>query len=130
MKSLISGHQIRGQPKRIFFWTLLCACLAGAGWLLSRPAFKGSDFSPRHVYRVDYYDASLLQRILHNDLKIPSFVRLYRVEPEILLGESGVVDLWLNGDARWYMDSSSTVAVGMDIVFENIPPECGAPCPR
>lgn len=62
-------------------------------------------------------------------MKIPSFVRLYRIQPEILLGESDVVDLWLNGELYWWSDPPlNVVRVGRDVVFNNIPPECSN-CP-
>lgn len=58
-------------------------------------------------------------------MKIPSIVRLYRIQPETLLGESAVVDLWLNGELYWWFDPPlNVVRVGRDVVFEHIPPEC------
>lgn len=62
-------------------------------------------------------------------MKIPSFVRLYRIQPEILLGESDVLDLWLNGELYWWFDPPlNVVRVGQDVVFHNTPPECSN-CP-
>ncbi len=66
---------------------------------------------------------------MHHEMKIPSIVRLYRIQPEILVGESDVVDLWINGQIYWYLDPPmNKVRVGRDVVFENIPPEC-TDCP-
>ncbi len=102
-------------------------------WYASKPVFKGSETSPMNVYRVEFYDASPIQRILHYKMKIPSFVRLYRIHPETLLGESEVVDLWMNGTLHWWTDPPAhAVVVGSSVVFENIPAECPAAtgCPR
>ncbi len=57
-------------------------------------------------------------------MKSPSIVRLYRIAPKELLGESEVVDLWINGQLYWYLNPPmNKVRVGRDVVFENIPPE-------
>ncbi len=96
---------------------------------LATPDYQRSHYSPRRVYRLDYYAASWLQRLMHWDMKYPHVIRLYRVEPETLLGESDVVDLWLNGDINWWFDPPlNVVRIGRDVVFENIPPECTG-CP-
>ncbi|AVS77796.1 hypothetical protein C8234_06700, partial [Paracidovorax avenae] len=44
----------------------------------------------------EFHKASFLQRITHPSFKMPYVVRLYRIEPKTLLGQSEVVDLWLN----------------------------------
>lgn len=85
------------------------------------------------AYRVEYYDASPIQRTLHYQMKIPSLVRLYRVQPEALLGQSEVFDLWMNGTLHWWTDTPAhAVVVGNSVVFENIPAECpsASGCPR
>jgi len=108
---------------------LLALSLIGSAWYAVTPKHKGHSVSPRHVYRLDFYDASPLQRLMHHEMKIPSIVRLYRIQPEILVGESDVVDLWINGQIYWYLDPPmNKVRVGRDVVFENIPPEC-TDCP-
>jgi len=116
-------------------WMVLALGLAAVAvvWYASKPVFKGSETSPMNVYRVEFYDASPIQRILHYKMKIPSFVRLYRIQPETLLGESEVVDLWMNGTLHWWTDPPAhAVVVGSSEVFENIPAECPAAtgCPR
>ncbi|AVS63508.1 hypothetical protein C8241_19065 [Paracidovorax avenae] len=116
-------------------WMVLALGLAAVAvvWYASKPVFKGSETSPMNVYRVEFYDASPIQRILHYKMKIPSFVRLYRIQPETLLGESEVVDLWMNGTLHWWTDPPAhAVVVGSSVVFENIPAECPAAtgCPR
>lgn len=94
------------------------------------PTYDRSHYSPRHVYRLDYYEASWLQRLMHWDMKYPHVIRLYRIQPETLLGKSQVVDLWLNGEIYWWLNPPvNAVQVGRDVVFENIPPEC-TDCPR
>nr|KAJ8743967.1 hypothetical protein H9T68_14945 [Delftia sp. PS-11] len=94
-----------------------------------KPEFRGSYESPRGVYRVEYYTASPLQWILNHHMKIPSFVRLYRNNPNEMIAESEIVDMWLNGELYWYLEPSiNSVRVGNDIFFENIPPEC-TDCP-
>lgn len=94
-------------------------------WYASKPKLSHTSVSPRHVYRVEYYDASFIQRIIHYKMKIPTFVRLYRNDPEVLLGESKVVDMWMNGQLYWWFESPlNVVQIGNDVVFENIPPEC------
>lgn len=109
--------------------TLLALFLIGVAWYAVTPQHKGHSISPRHFYRLDFYDASPLQRLMHLEMKIPSFVRLYRIQPETLLGESDVVDLWINGQIYWYLNPPmNKVRVGRDVVFENIPPEC-TDCP-
>jgi hypothetical protein len=93
------------------------------------PKLIGTSISPRQVYRLEYYDASPLQRLFHMDMKLPGFVRLYRINPEALMEESKVVDLWINGQLYWYLNPPiSTIQVGRDVVFEGIPPEC-TDCP-
>ncbi|AVS75754.1 hypothetical protein [Paracidovorax cattleyae] len=108
-------------------WCLaLHACVA-LGWYATRPTLFTIDNSPHYVYRLEIYDASPWQRIVHYDQKDPAIVRLYRVEPRELLGESEVVDLWSGGATAWYLDppvDTGRVRVGRDAVFENIPPEC------
>ncbi len=101
-----------------------------AAWYLATPKYDRSHYSPRHVYRLDYYEASWLQRFMHWNMRYPHVIRLYRINPEKLLGESKVVDLWLNGDINWWFDPPlNVVRIGQDVVFENIPPEC-ADCPK
>lgn len=115
--------------ERWAFGALLSLILIAAIWYAITPTYKGQSISPRKVYRVEYYDASLLQRIFHHEMKIPSIVRLYRIQPKTLLGESAVVDLWLNGELYWWFDPPlNVVRVGRDVVFEHIPPEC-SDCP-
>ncbi|MFY3383122.1 hypothetical protein [Paracidovorax sp. MALMAid1276] len=100
-------------------------------WAGLTPKLTGVDISPRKVYRLEYYDVSpLLRLLLYRDMESPSFVRLYRRDSEALMGESSVVDLWINGQLYWYLDPPiSSVRVGRDIVFRNVPPEC-TDCPR
>ncbi len=77
------------------------------------------------MYRLDYYEASWLQKLVHRDMRYPHVIRLYRVDPKTLLGESSVVDLWINGQIYWYLyPPMNKVRVGRDVVFENISPEC------
>ncbi|MDA8445458.1 hypothetical protein SAMN05192589_10521 [Paracidovorax valerianellae] len=110
-------------------WALLFAAATVALWYACTPTLKGISISPRNVYRLEYYEASLLQSLIHPDFKMPSFVRLYRIAPETLLGTSAVVDLWINGQLYWYLNPPmNKVRVGRDVVFENIPPEC-TDCP-
>lgn len=110
-------------------WALLLAILALAGWYACRPTLFHTALSPRQVYRLEYYEASPIRHLTHWDYKMPSFVRLHRIEPPALLGESDVVDLWLNGETYWWLKPPvNAVRVGRDVVFENIPPEC-TDCP-
>ncbi len=107
----------------------LALSLIGVTWYAVTPKHKGLSISPHHVYRLDFYDASPLQRFMHHGMKAPSFVRLYRIQPEALLVESDVVDLWINGQIYWYLNPRmNKIRVGRDVVFENIPPEC-TDCP-
>lgn len=118
--------------RRTIFFALAIG-LAVLAWYASKPVFKGSETSPMKAYRIEYYDASLIQRAINHQMKIPSFVRLYRIQPETLLGESEIVDLWMNGTIQWWTDAPAhAVVVGSSVVFENIPAECpSAPgCPR
>ncbi|AVT12066.1 MULTISPECIES: hypothetical protein [Paracidovorax] len=108
---------------------MLAGLMGSAIWYALSPSLKGFSISPRNVYRIEYYDASPVQRVLHHRMKIPSVVRLYRIHPEKMLGESAVVDLWINGQLYWYLNPPmNKVRVGRDVVFENIPPECTG-CP-
>jgi hypothetical protein len=116
--------------KRLVRWTAVAVSLLIVVGYSAVPRYDRSHYSPRHVYRLDYYEASWLQRLMHWDMKYPHVIRLYRTQPETLLGESDVVDLWLNGDINWWFDPPlNVVRVGQDVVFENIPPEC-VDCPR
>ncbi|WP_156370418.1 MULTISPECIES: hypothetical protein [unclassified Acidovorax] len=83
--------------------------------------------SPHGVYQLDYYQPSLLQRLFHKDLRDPAVVRLYRVEPMELLGESEVVDLSGGVEIAWLLDppfAFGEVWGAQDAVFHKIPPEC------
>ncbi|GKS93218.1 hypothetical protein [Acidovorax sp. SUPP2825] len=110
--------------KRLSIWLFFALALTTFVWYASKPAFKGEEISPMKVYRLEYYDASLIQRAIHYQMKTPSLVRLYRIQPETLLGESAIVDLWMNGTPYWWTDPpANAVVVGSSVVFENIPPE-------
>ncbi|AVS82928.1 hypothetical protein C8237_18845 [Paracidovorax avenae] len=117
------------QFKRIpcIVWCLALNALVIAIWCAATPTFFDSENSPHRAYRLEFHKASLLQRIAHPTFKMPYVVRLYKIEPKTLLGESEIVDLWLNGEITWYLNSSverNEVRVGRDVVFEKVPPEC------
>lgn len=100
---------------------------------LSTPTFAYSENSPHMTYRVDVYNASVLQRIIHYDFRMPAVVRLYRVEPRALLAESQVVDMSAgNGSVSWHtappLDFNEVYA-GHGVLFENIPSECPTQAP-
>lgn len=98
-------------------------------WQGSQPHLFHTAISPRKVYRLEYYEASFLQSLMHHDFNMPAFARLYRIQPETLMGESEVADLWMNGELYWYIEvPMNKVRVGRDTVFENISPEC-TDCP-
>ncbi|XDF37536.1 hypothetical protein RBH89_10980 [Paracidovorax avenae] len=108
-------------------WCLGLNALFLAGWALAKPTFADAENSPHRVYRLEFHKASFLQRITHPSFKMPYVVRLYRIEPKTLRGQSEVVDLWLNGDIEWQLDSpvqANKVYVGRDVIFKNIPSEC------
>lgn len=108
---------------------LLAATIVAGLWQGTRPHLFHTAVSPYKAYQIEYYEASFLQGLLHRDFKMPAFVRLYRVQPDTLIGESKVVDLWMNGELYWYTeDPMNKVRVGRDVVFENVPSEC-AGCP-
>ena len=110
-------------------WCLaLNACLV-LGWHVTRPTLSMAYNSPRYVYRLEIYNASLWQRMVHYDQSDPAIVRLYRVDTKELLGESKVVDLAGGSAIDWQLDPPTpyqTVYFGLDVVFENIPSECAA----
>lgn len=117
------------QKKRTIWIAAGLSLLVGLGYS-ALPTYDRSHYSPRHVYRLDYYEASWLQRLMHWNMKYPHVIRLYRIQPETLLGKSQVVDLWLNGEIYWWLNPPvNAVQVGRDVVFENVPPEC-TDCPR
>ncbi|WCM89497.1 hypothetical protein [Acidovorax sp. NCPPB 3576] len=110
--------------KKPVFLLLLAGILVGA-WYAFTPKLFHTSISPRKVYRVEYYEASPIQSLIHFNFKMPAFVRLYRNQPETLLGESDVVELWMNGSLNWWFDDPvNSVVIGNDIVFENVAPEC------
>ncbi|XDF36494.1 hypothetical protein RBH89_05375 [Paracidovorax avenae] len=120
-RPLILRHRIKA--------CVVTILLGSLSWYIFNPNLKGFYNSPRSAYRVEYYDASPMQRIINYQMKAPSIFRLYQINPEKLLGESGVVDLWINGQLYWYLNPPmNKVRVGRDVVFENIPPEC-TQCP-
>lgn len=99
-------------------------------WYAASPTFSHSFNSPYGVYRLEFHQASLLQRIAHYDLRMPYVVRLYRVWPKTLLRESEVVDLQAGGQIDWLLDAPAAinaVSVGTVLVFKDIPSECGSP---
>ncbi len=113
-------------------WPLWLACaivlLVGLRHGMT-PTFDGASISPYNIYRLEYYKASPLQRIWHYEKAMPTFTRLYRIAPEALLGESAMVDLWLNTELHWSLHSSEhSVRLGSDVVFENLAQEC-TDCP-
>ncbi len=113
-------------------WCLMLNAALAMIWYAATPTFFDSENSPHRVYRLEFHKASIFQRIAHPTFKMPYVVRLYRIEPKTLLGESGVVDLWLNGEITWYLNSSvdlNEVRVGRDVVFEKIPAECAPVSP-
>lgn len=109
-------------------WCLALDLLLLAGWYVSTPTFRYSYNSPRMAYRLEFYDPSMLQSIVHYDLRLPKFARLYQVDPPALLGESEVVDMSDgNGEITWFVDAPKDlkkVRVGMNVEFKNIPLEC------
>lgn len=106
-------------------WCLALNALIFLGWYVGTPTFSHSYNSPKDVYRMEFHQASILQRIVHYDFRMPYVVRLYRVWPKTLLGESKVVDLEPGGEIHWWLSPPNhAVHVGNDVVFENIPPEC------
>ncbi len=112
------------------FLILFIATIAVGLWQGTRPHLFHTSVSPYKTYRIEYYEASFLQGLLHRDFKMPAFVRLYRIQPNALIGESKVVDLWMNGELYWYTeDPMNKVRVGRDVVFENVPSECAGCAP-
>lgn len=110
--------------KNLAYLAMLLFAVVGL-WQGSKPKLFHSAISPHKVYRVEYYEASFLQEMVHRKYKMPAFARLYRINPEKLIKESDVVDLWMNGELYWYtFPPMNKVRVGRDIVFDNIPPEC------
>jgi hypothetical protein len=98
-------------------------------WQGSKPKLFHSAISPHRVYRIEYYEASFLQGMMHPGYKMPAFAKLYQINPEKLIRKSKVVDLWMNGELYWYtFPPMNKVRVGRDIVFDDIPPECTG-CP-
>ncbi len=111
-------------------WCLSLNALCLASWYLATPTFVDAENSPHRVYRLEFHKASVLQRVAHPTYKMPYVVRLYRIEPKTLLGESTVVDLLFNGEIGWHLDAPlafNKVYVGRDVLFENIPVECADP---
>ncbi len=107
---------------------LVLALLGSAACNLGAARLAYSAFSPQGVYRIDTYRASWLNSWWSDRKRWPGFVRLYRVNPPQLLGESAVVDLNDNGRVFWEMAIYGKVSVGMDITFDNVPPECNSHC--
>ncbi|WP_354641877.1 hypothetical protein [Paracidovorax avenae] len=108
---------------------LLAATIVAGLWQGTRLHLFHTAISSDKAYRVEYYEASFLQGLIHRDFKMPALVRLYRNKTDTLIGESKVVDLWMNGELYWYTESPmNKVRVGRDVVFENVPSECPG-CP-
>jgi hypothetical protein len=113
-------------------WCLALNACVWLCWYAATPTLINSYNSPQYVYRLELYNASLLQRIVHYDLKEPSLVRLHRVWPKALLKESAVVDFSAGAEIDWHLDPSvdrGSVRVGQYVLFKDIPPECIAPSP-
>ncbi len=111
-------------------WCLALNAIIFLVWYAATPTFFDSENSPHRVYRLEFYKASIVQRVIHYDYKMPYVVRLYRVNSRTLLGESEVVDLWMNGETSWHLDApvaTNKVYVGRDVFFNNIPSECTDP---
>lgn len=126
---MVNKNRKKRRILRNSFLILFIATIAVGLWHGTRPHLFHTAVSPYKAYRIEYYEASFLQGLLHRDFKMPAFVRLYRVQPDTLIGESKVVDLWMNGELYWYTeDPMNKVRVGRDVVFENVPSEC-ADCP-
>ncbi|GKT20135.1 hypothetical protein AVHY2522_24865 [Acidovorax sp. SUPP2522] len=111
-------------------WCLMLGGCVVLGWRATSPTFLYSYNSPHEIYRLEFHQASILQRIVHRDFRMPFVVRLYRVSPKTLLRESEVVDLQGGGQFDWHLDppvATNKVYVGNEVVFEGIPSECGDP---
>ncbi|AVS76122.1 hypothetical protein [Paracidovorax cattleyae] len=111
-------------------WCLAMTAFVALVWYAASPTFLYSYNSPHGVYRLEFHKASIFQRLIHYDFRMPYVVRLYRVSPKKLLRESEVVDLQSGGQFDWLLDAPvaiNTVTVGSVVVFEGIPAECGDP---
>jgi len=134
--SVISSPRAKERAKEWTYRRLLSliAVLAavGATWWFLTPTLDRSVGSPHGVYRLDQYVPSPLQQALHLRYRIPRFVRLYRVNPDLkLLGESEVVDMDQGqGRVFWMIEEVGKVSVGMQISFEDIGKECDPTCPE
>lgn len=118
---------LRSKKVRYIALCLALNALFFATWHLITPTFIYAENSPHRAYRLEFHKASILQRALHTTYKMPYIVRLYRIEPKTLLGESTVVDLLFNGEVSWHLDEPlqfNKVYVGRDVLFDNIPAEC------
>ncbi|AVS88315.1 hypothetical protein C8238_08765 [Paracidovorax avenae] len=110
-------------------WCLALNACVVLGWYATTPTLFMTYNSPHSVYRLEIHRASPWQRIVHRDQEAPAIVRLYRIDPKELLGESKVVDLMDGSGIDWQLDppvQANKVYVGPGVVFENIPPECTA----
>ena len=108
-------------------WCLALNACVMLGWQATTPTLFMTYNSPHYVYRLEIHHASLWQRIVHYDQEAPAIVRLYRVDPKKLLGESKVIDLMDGSGINWQLDppvQANKVYVGPGVVFENIPSEC------
>ncbi|AVS91136.1 hypothetical protein C8246_04045 [Paracidovorax avenae] len=110
-------------------WCLALSTCVVLGWYATTPTLFMTHNSPHSVYRLEIHRASPWQRIVHRGEEAPAIVRLYRVDPKELLGESKVVDLMDGSEIDWQLDppvQANKVYVGPGVVFENIPSECTA----
>lgn len=110
-------------------WCLALNACVVLGWYATTPTLFMTYNSPHSVYRLEIHRASLWQRIVHRDREAPAIVRLHRIDPKELLGESKVVDLMDGSGIDWQLDppvQANKIYVGPGVVFENIPSECTA----
>lgn len=118
---------MRYLKKQKGFWILFATLAILIGCYFARSQFQSVHYSPHRVYKLEFHRPSLWQRMAHIDFRDPAFIRLYRVEPKSLLGESPVVDLEGGAEIMWLIDEPHALGkvwAGQDAVFHNIPPEC------
>jgi hypothetical protein len=82
------------------------------------------EYSPKKQYRIVFVKASEIDRLFLSDMELPRKIKLYDQKSGRLLRESGWIDVFGNGNIRFFNENQRlSINVGMDVWFENLEPE-------
>jgi hypothetical protein len=104
--------------------TFIAVFAVTALWFAFNHPIRGAVESPKGRYRIDFYSASFIDRLLLNsNMESPGYAWLVEAKTGRVLSKSGLTELYGNSDILWNINVSQTIMVGVDIEFKNVEPE-------